>query len=156
MAEKQQIDIETIKAMMNLTDEDLKKPLPIPTKWSQPFWDAAREHRLVLRKCSKCGYIDHPPYLYCTACHADEHEWIEASGKATLAAYAINYFGVPFPFWADLPYVVALIDLEEGPRMISNVVECDFDVLENGMDLEVVFDDVTDEITLPKWKPAKK
>ena len=99
---------------MNLTDEDLKKPLPVPTKWSQPFWDAAKEHRLVLRKCSQCGNIDHPPYLYCTACQADEHEWIEASGKGTLFAYAINYFGVPFPFWADLPYALGMIDVAGG------------------------------------------
>jgi uncharacterized OB-fold protein len=150
----EKIDIDTIKAMLNLTDEDLVKPLPIPMKWSQPFWDAAREHKLVLKKCSSCGFIDHPPYLYCTNCSADEHEWVEASGKGTLAAYAINQFGVPFPFWVDLPYVVALIDLEEGIRMISNIVECDQEKLTNGMALEVVFDDVTDEVTLPKWRPA--
>jgi uncharacterized OB-fold protein len=150
----EKVDIETIKAMLNLSDEDLVKPLPIPTQWSQPFWDAAKQHKFVLKKCSKCGFIDHPPYLYCTNCHADEHEWVETSGKATLAAYAINQFGVPFPFWADLPYVVAMIDLPEGPRMISNIVECDHDKLENGMELEVVFDDVTDEITLPKWRPV--
>lgn len=152
----EKIDISAIKAMLNLSDEDLVKPMPLPTKWSRPFWDAARQHRLVLRKCSACGYIDHPPYLYCTNCHSDEHEWVEASGKATLAAYAINIFGVPFPFWVDLPYVVALVDLEEGPRMISNVVDCEHDQLTNGMELEVVFDDVTDEITMPKWRPAKK
>jgi len=150
----EKIDIEAIKAMLNLTDEDLVKPLPIPTKWSQPFWDASRQHKVVLKKCSKCGFIDHPPYLYCTSCQADEHEWVEASGKATLAAYAINMFGVPFPFWVDLPYVVAMIDLPEGPRMISNIVECDHDKLENGMELEVVFDDVSDEMTLPKWRPV--
>ena len=142
--------------MLNLSDEDLVKPMPIPTKWSQPFWDAAKQHRLVLRKCSACGYIDHPPYLYCTNCHADEHEWVEASGKAFLAAYAINIFGVPFPFWADLPYVVALVDLPEGPRMISNIVDCEHDQLVNGMELEVVFDDVSDEITMPKWRPVQK
>lgn len=152
----EKIDISAIKAMLNLSDEDLVKPLPIPTKWSQPFWDAAREHRLVLRKCSACGYIDHPPYLYCTNCHADEHEWVEASGRATLAAYAINIFGVPFPFWVDLPYVVALVDLPEGPRMISNIVECEHDQLDNGMELEVVFDDVNDQITMPKWRPVSR
>ena len=150
------IDIEVIKGMMNLSDEDLRKPLPVPTKWSQPFWDAAREHRLVLKKCSKCGNIDHPPYLYCTACQADEHEWVEAQGKGTLYAYAVNYFGVPFPFWEDLPYALGMIDLAEGVRMISNIVECDPEKLENGMELEVVFDDVSDEITLPKWRPVKK
>lgn len=152
----EKIDISAVKAMLNLSDEDLIKPMPIPTRWSQPFWDAARQHRLVLRKCSACGYIDHPPYLYCTNCHADEHEWIEASGKAVLATYAINIFGVPFPFWADLPYVVALVDLPEGPRMISNIVDCEHDQLVNGMELEVVFDDVTDEITMPKWRPVQK
>jgi uncharacterized protein len=152
----EKIDISAIKAMLNLSDEDLVKPLPIPTRWSQPFWDAAREHRLVLRKCSACGYIDHPPYLYCTNCHADEHEWVEASGKATLAAYAINIFGVPFPFWVDLPYVVALVDLPEGPRMISNIVECEHDQLANGMELEVVFDDINDQITMPKWRPVSR
>ena len=146
----------SIKDLLGLSDEDMKKPLPIPTKWSQPFWDAAKQHKLVLKKCGKCGFIDHPPYLYCTNCHADEHEWIEASGKATLAAYAINVFGVPFPFWDDLPFVVALIDLQEGPRMISNIVECDHDKLENGMELEVLFDDVSGEISLPKWRPVNE
>jgi len=145
----------SIKDLLGLSDEEMRKPLPIPTKWSQPFWDAAKQHRLVLRKCSQCGNIDHPPYLYCTACQADEHEWIEASGKGTLYAYAVNHFGVPFPFWDDMPYVLAMIDLPEGPRMISNIVQCDTEKLENGMELEVVFDDVSDEITLPKWKPAK-
>ncbi len=145
----------SIKDLLGLSDEDIMKPLPLPTKWSQPFWDAAKEHRLVLRKCSACGNIDHPPYLYCTACHADEHEWVDASGKGALYAYAVNHFGVPFPFWDDMPYVLAMIDLEEGVRMISNLVECDdFEKLENGMELEVVFDDVTDEVTLPKWRPV--
>ncbi|PKN60285.1 MAG: hypothetical protein CVU53_03890 [Deltaproteobacteria bacterium HGW-Deltaproteobacteria-11] len=156
MSQYETIDIEVIKTMMNLSEEDLKKPLPVPTKWSQPFWDAAKQHKLVLKKCSKCGHIDHPPYLYCTACQADEHEWIEAAGRGKLFAYAVNYFGVPFPFWSDLPYALGMIDLAEGVRMISNIVECDPEQLENGMELEVVFDDVTDEITLPKWRPVKK
>ena len=144
----------SIKDLLGLSDEEMRKPLPVPTKWSQPFWDAAKEHRLVLKKCNACGNIDHPPYLYCTACHADEHEWIEASGKATLYSYAVNHFGVPFPFWDDMPYVLAMVDLPEGVRMISNIVDCDLEKLENGMELEVVFDDVTGEITLPKWKPV--
>jgi uncharacterized OB-fold protein len=63
---------------------------------------------------------------------------------------------VPFPFWDDMPYVVAMIDLEEGVRMISNIVECDHDKLKNGMELEVVFADVSDEFTLPKWRPVTK
>ncbi len=144
----------SIKDLLGLSDEDVAKPLPIPTDWSQPFWEGTKQHKLLMKKCANCGNIDHPPYLFCTDCMAEEHEWIEASGKGTLYSYAINSFGVPFPFWDDMPYVLAIIDLDEGPRVISNIVECDLERLENGMRLQVVFDDVTPEVTLPKWKPA--
>jgi hypothetical protein len=145
-----------IKELLNLSDEDVRKPLPKPEKWSRPFWEASKQHKLVLKKCQACGFIDHPPYLYCTNCGSEESEWIEASGKAKLFAYAINQYMVPFPFWDDMPYVVAMVDLAEGVRMISNIVECPHDQIKNGMDLEVVFDDVSPEFTLPKWRPAGK
>lgn len=143
-----------IKEMLGLSDEDVAKPPPEPTPWSRPFWEGTKQHKLLLKKCKSCGTIDHPPYPYCTNCSSEEHEWVEAAGTGTLYAYAINTFAVPFPFWDDMPYVVAMIDLLEGVRMISNIVECDHSKLENGMALEVVFDDVSDEITLPKWRPA--
>lgn len=145
-----------IKELLNLSDEDVIKPLPVPEKWSRPFWEASKQHKLVLKKCKACGFIDHPPYLYCTNCGSEDGEWIEASGKATLFAYAINEYAVPFPFWDDMPYVVAMIDLPEGVRMISNIVECEHDQLVNGMELEVVFDDASPEYTLVKWRPAGK
>lgn len=146
--------VEKLKKAHGLTDADFAKPRPVPTKWSQAFWDGAKQHKLLLKKCKACGHIDHPPYLYCTECQSDDHQWIEASGKATLYAFAINEYGVPYSFLADLPYVLALVDLPEGPRMISNIVQCDHAKLKNGMDLEVVFEDLDDEFTLPKWKPA--
>ena len=145
-----------IKELLGLSDEDMVKPLPKPSKWSQPFWDNTKKHKLTLKKCKDCGHIDHPPYLYCTNCSSDNSEWVEASGKGKLVAYAVNTYMVPFPFWDDMPYVVAMIELEEGVRMISNIVECNHDELKNGMALEVVFDDVSDEFTLPKWKPVKE
>ena len=145
-----------IKELLGLSDEDMLKPLPKPSKWSQPFWENTKKHKLTLKKCKDCGHIDHPPYLYCTNCSSDNSEWIEASGKGKLVAYAVNTYMVPFPFWDDMPYVVAMIELEEGVRMISNIVQCDHNKLKNGMALEVVFDDVSDEFTLPKWKPEKE
>jgi uncharacterized OB-fold protein len=144
-----------IKQMLGLSDEDMVKPMPKPTPWSAPFWDAAREHRLVLRKCLSCGAFQHPPYPYCGDCFGEDFEWVEASGRATLLAYAVNHFSVPFAFWNDLPYVTAMVELAEGIRMISNVVECDHGLLSNGMELEVVFDDVSEEFTLPKWRPMR-
>lgn len=150
------MDAKTMKEKFKLTDEDLKKPLPVPSKWSKPFWNATREGKLLLKTCRECGHIDHPPYLYCTKCGSDNCEWVKASGKATLYAFAINEYGVPFPFMPDLPYVTALVDLKEGPRMLSNVVECDPKELTNGMELEVVFEELSPDITLPKWRPVKR
>jgi uncharacterized OB-fold protein len=150
------MDTEELKKKLNLTDEDLKKPLPRPARWSEAFWAGTKQHKLLLKRCKDCGTIDHPPYLYCTECQSDNSEWIEASGRATLYAFAINEYGVPFAFMPDLPYVTALIDLPEGPRMLSNVVECDPKELKNGMELEIVFEEVSPEITLPKWRPVRK
>ena len=147
---------EQLKEKLGLADADFIKPLPKPTAWSQPFWDGAKEGKLLLKRCKVCGHIDHPPYLFCTECSSEESEWIQASGKGKLYAYAVNTYGVPFPFMEDLPYVLAMIDLQEGPRMISNVVQCDHNELKNGMELEVVFEAASSEISLPKWRPVKQ
>lgn len=150
------MDAKELKEKFHLTDEDLRKPLPVPSKWSKAFWEGTKEHKLLLKKCKDCGHIDHPPYLYCTECLSENGEWVEASGRATLYTFAVNEYGVPFSFMPDLPYVTALVDLKEGPRMLSNIVDCDFKELKNGMELEIVFEDVSPEITLPKWRPVKK
>jgi uncharacterized OB-fold protein len=145
---------DNLKERLGLTDADFEKPLPAPTRWSLPFWEGTKEGKLLLKRCTNCGTIDHPPYLFCTNCSGEEAEWIEASGKATLYAYAINVYGVPFPFIEDLPYVLGLVDIEEGPRMISNIVGCAHEDLKNGMPLEVVFEEAAEGVVLPKWRPA--
>jgi len=145
-----------IKEFLKLSDEEVKKPMPKPSKWTQAFWDAAKKHKLVLKKCKDCGNIDHPPYMYCTSCGSENMEWVEAAGKGKLYAYAINQYMVPFPFWDDLPFAVGMIDLPEGVRMISSIVQCDHSKLKNGMEMEVVFDDVSAEFTLPKWRPVNR
>jgi uncharacterized OB-fold protein len=144
-----------LKQKLGCTDEDFIKPLPQPTQWSQPFWQAAAQHKLVLKRCISCGHIDHPPYLFCTNCLSEEHEWFEASGKGMLYAFAVNTYGVPLPFAEDVPYVTALVDLAEGPRMISNIIGCDPKDLKNGMALEVVFAELSSDFVLPKWKPVR-
>ena len=132
------------------------KPLPVPSKWSQPFWDRTKQHKLFLKKCTECGNIDHPPYLYCTECSAEEHEWIEASGRGTLYAFTTTLLGAPLPFTDDIPYTIAMVDLTEGPRMLTTIVEARPEELEIGMEVEVVFDDITEEITLPRFRPLKR
>ena len=147
---------EYLKENMGCKDEDFIKPLPKPSKWSKPFWEGTKERKLLLKTCNDCGHVDHPPYLYCTNCMSEDHSWVEASGIATLFSYAINTYGVPFPFMEDLPYVLALVDLEEGIRMISNVVNCDHNKLEKGMVLQVIFEETSEDVFLPKWQPTDK
>src|SRR4030042_4993496 len=98
------------------------KPLPKPSKWSQAFWDGTKQHKLLLKKCSKCGNIDHPPYLYCTECWAEEHEWMQASGKGEIYANSTVMLGAPPGFDVDIPYTIAMIDLAEGPRILTTIV----------------------------------
>jgi uncharacterized OB-fold protein len=132
------------------------KPLPVPSKWSQPFWDGAKQHKLLLKRCSKCGTIDHPPYLYCTECWAEEHEWIETLGRGKIYAFTTVMLGAPLLFTDDIPYTIAMVDLAEGPRMLSTIVEAKPEELSIGMEVEVVFDDVTEEMSLPRFRPLRK
>lgn len=135
---------------------DYTKPLPVPSRWSQPFWEGTKQHKLLLKKCIKCGKIEHPPYLYCTECWTEEHEWIEASGKGTLYTFTTTVLGSPLEFTEDMPYNIAMVDLAEGPRMLTTIIDTKPEELELGMEVEVAFDDVTKEFTLPRFRPLKK
>jgi uncharacterized protein len=132
------------------------KPLPKPSKWSQAFWDGTKQHKLLLKKCSKCGKIDHPPYLFCTNCWAEEHQWIESSGKGKIYAFSTVMLGAPPGFDIDIPYTIAMVDLAEGPRMLTTIVDSNPDDLKIGMDVEVVFDDLIEGVTLFRFKPTNK
>ncbi|MDP7414448.1 MAG: OB-fold domain-containing protein [SAR202 cluster bacterium] len=136
--------------------QSYNKPLPTPQGESDYYWDKAKEHELWLRNCDDCGN----PYFYprdiSPCCFSKNTSWVRASGKASLYTFAIVH-RAPHPgFRDDVPFVPAMVELEEGPIMATNVV-IDDPTPENlsiGMALEVVFDDVTDTITLPKFKPA--
>ena len=133
------------------------KPLPHPQGESDIYWGKAREHELWIRQCNDCGEAYFYPRDISPCCFSKNTSWKQASGKATLYTYGIVH-RAPHPgFKGDVPYVVALVELEEGPRMPTNVVGIDEptpDKLRVGMPLEVTFDDVTDSISLPKFRPA--
>jgi uncharacterized OB-fold protein len=131
-----------------------EKPLPKPTKEDRPFWEAAKRHELVLPRCRECGHVWFPPYLSCNRCLSSDREWVRASGRGTvwgMIEMAQNYLPA---FAGDLPYNVVLVELEEGPMMFSNVVGLANDQIRIGMPLEVVFEDVTEEFALPKFRPV--
>lgn len=134
---------------------DYKRPLPQPTPETQHFWDGCREGEIRLQRCKTCDHTYFPPRDFCPACSAREVEVVKASGKATLYSYIINHR--PRPDFGEEPHSIAVVQLEEGPRMMTNIVDCPQtpEALELDMPLEVTFEKATDEISLPKFRPAK-
>jgi uncharacterized OB-fold protein len=137
---------------------DYKKPLPEIDEDSKPFWDAARRHEIVLHQCRVCGRFAPLQYpLGGTGCleHGDANmEWVRVSGKGTLFSFVVFHQTIDPAFKDDLPYNVAMVELEEGPLLISNVIDCNNEDLTIGMPLEVVFEDITEEESLPKFIPV--
>ncbi len=131
-----------------------KKPVPIVNPWARPFWDAAKEKRLVIQRCKDCDRYIFYPRIACPNCFSDNMEWVEASGKGTIYSFTVVQNNAPSAFIGEMPYVVAIIKLEEGVQMLSNVVECDPDNLHCDMPVEVTFERLTDDFTLPKFRPV--
>lgn len=125
-----------------------------PSAWTEPFWLAAREHRLAVPRCAHCGTFRFPPGPFCHACQHQDVEQIEVPGTGTVYTYTVARHGV-VPVLADyVPYVVGVIDLDDAPgiRMIANIVESDPAAVRIGSRVELVWDDVTDEVTIPRFR----
>jgi uncharacterized OB-fold protein len=129
-----------------------EKPLPDPTDGSQPFWDACRRHELVMQECVGCGHRRWPIGPACTNCLSADARWIEVSGTGEIWSWIVYHQAFNRAFVEDVPYNVALIRMDEGHTMISNVVGVEPSELEVGQRVEVVFDDVTDEISVPRFR----
>jgi len=128
--------------------------LPTPDDYTQVWWDAAADGRLLLVRCSACGEAHYYPRPFCPRCGADTVSWEEASGAATLYTWSVVHRNDLPPFNERVPYVAAVVDLAEGPRMMTNVVGCDADDLRVGMALQVEFADTGEGYHLPVFRPA--
>jgi uncharacterized OB-fold protein len=136
-----------------MSESTYKKPLPRPNKLSTPYWEGAKQHRLRVRRCTICDHKWLPPSDRCPKCLSKEIEWIDASGRGKVWSWVV-FWQRYFPsFEADIPYNVAYVELEEGPRLMTNLVDVDPAKIYCDMPVEVVFEDVTPEITLPKFRP---
>jgi uncharacterized protein len=130
-----------------------RSDLPTPDPETQPFWDATREQRLLIKRCADCGRAHFYPRAFCPHCWSEAVSWEEASGRATLYTWSVVHHNDLPPFPERVPYVAAVVDLEEGPRMMTNVVGCDHDALEVGMALEVAYRE-DEGFTVPVFRPA--
>jgi uncharacterized OB-fold protein len=130
------------------------KPMPVPDAESRPFWEGCREHRLRIERCADCATARFPPASLCPHCRSGRSEWITASGRGTVFSWIVVRHPVPKDIYApEVPYVVALVELEEGVRMPTNLVGCAPEAIRAGMPVEVVFEDVSADITLPRFRP---
>lgn len=132
-----------------------RKPLPKVDPETRPFWEGCKRHELVIQRCLDCGTVRFYPRAHCIACLSDKAEWVHCSGRGKIYSYTVVHQNRDPRFAADVPYNVVLVNLDEGVRMMSTIVGCPNDRLQVGMKVEVVFDDVTEEITLPKFRPVE-
>ena len=129
------------------------KPLPHITALARPFWEGTREHELRLQRCRACGSFQFPPQVLCRSCLTEEQDWTPTSGRATVYSFVVQHRPATPAFVDDVPYVVAVVELDEGPLMLTNIVGCVPDAVKVGMPVEVTFVDATDEITLYPFRP---
>jgi uncharacterized protein len=139
-----------------MSQAPVNKPLPNPSPEARRFWEGCKKHELWLPYCHPCRAFYWYPRDFCPRCASRDIEWRKASGRGTVYTFAIQYRAW-HPAWnEDVPYVTALIDLEEGPRIYTRLVNIEPDpkVLACGMAVEAVFRDESEEISLPMFQPA--
>jgi len=130
-------------------------PLPEPTPLSKSYWDALTQGRLTFQRCRKCQHAWLPARAECPECLAAEWDWQTASGKGRVISWVIYHHAYHEAFRDRLPYNVALVELDEGPRLITNIVACPVEAVKLGMKVSVAFEQQSPEIWLPKFRPSE-
>jgi uncharacterized protein len=138
----------------NPAQQGVAKPLPAISDFNRAFWEAAKRHKLALQRCNSCGKFWAPNGPVCPHCFSEDYTWEDLSGRGKIASWVVFHKVYHPAFANEVPYNVAFVEVEEGPRIISSIVGVSNDQLRIGMPVEVIFEDVNDEISLPKFKPA--
>jgi uncharacterized OB-fold protein len=132
----------------------VERPSPAPDSVTEPYWSAAREHRLVMPRCQDCAKHHFYPHTLCPFCASPRLEWAQVSGSGTLYSFTIVNRAPSPAFAPEVPYVVAIVELDEGPHMMSNLVGCAPEQVKVGLRLKVAFREIGDSATLPVFEPA--
>jgi hypothetical protein len=131
----------------------VEKPLPAVTEDGAPYWEGCRAGELRAQRCDACGRLRWPPSVLCPHCLAEGGTWVRLSGRGVVYSFIVVHRPQHPAFFADVPYNVAIVELDEGPRLHTTIVGCANEALRVGLPVEVVFDRVNDEVTLPRFRP---
>ncbi len=141
-----------------MAEVNVGKPLPAITPEAKPFWDAAAQQKLMIQRCKACNAWVWTPRPSCNECGSENIEWTPMSGGGEVYSFTVirQIVGraASAAFQKDVPYVVAWVDLDEGPRMITNIVGCAVEDVKLGMKVAVQFEQASDDVWLPKFRPA--
>jgi uncharacterized OB-fold protein len=136
---------------------EIDRPLPNPmTPEAKPYWEGLKAQKLMLPKCNACGHVFWYPRVACPKCQARDIGWVQSKGRGTLHSFEIGHQSFNKAFKVAVPYVLAMVELAEGPRMLSNLINIEPDPkkIKCDMPVEVVFQKLTDDVTLPLFQPA--
>jgi uncharacterized OB-fold protein len=130
------------------------KIIPRPDELNGPYWEAAAEGRMAIQRCQRCGNLNHPPAASCPSCHGDEFDWPSMSGRGTVFTYTVVQHPVHPVMAGAIPYVLALIELEEGPRILTNLRHVRPEDVRVGLPVGVLFEQLDDATALPQFRPV--
>lgn len=130
------------------------RPAPVSSPETAEYWAGCARHELLIQRCAACGAYQFYPRVLCTACSGRALEWVRACGRGRLQSYTIVRRAVSEAYAAEVPYVVALVTLEEGPTMMTGIVGCKVEDVRIGMPVQVVFDDWGAGVSIPKFAPT--
>jgi uncharacterized OB-fold protein len=136
-----------------MAESTYTKPLPGISSLNQPYWEGLRRHELTLQRCDNCATVWNPPAPLCPKCWSRKFTWTRLSGRGRVNSWVVFHQAYFRGFESDLPHNVAEIELDEGPRLLTNLVDVANDDIRAGMPVEIVFERATDEITLAKFRP---
>lgn len=132
------------------------KPLPVESVETKPYWDACREERLIIQRCSKCGSRQFPYRAFCSQCWSVELAAVDSPGTGSVWTYTVIRRSKAPGFAADVPYTVALVELDEGVKLLTNIVNCSPDDVAIGMRVRVTFVDTNVGWKVPVFEPIAR
>jgi uncharacterized OB-fold protein len=133
-------------------------PVPVADALTEPYWAAAREHRLVVQRCTACGTFRHLPHEVCGRCQSTEHEWVESAGRGSIYTYTIAGHPVHEALTDSVPYNVAIVQLDDcgGVLVPSNLVDCPVEDIAVGLRVELAWEDVAEGVSVPRFRVVEE